>query len=77
MAKAYLEAVVVRSPDYVQSAPMDASSVGRDQNKAIDPALIIKRDTGELIEGNLSEINKKFGRKFLIKSFRWLSSGEV
>jgi hypothetical protein len=33
--------------------------------------------TGELTNSDLSEINKAFGRKFEIVSFRWLSPEEV
>jgi len=66
-AKAYLEAQVVRLPDYVESSV----------NQANEPMLELRRSTGELIEGGLSEVNRKFGRQFKIESFRWLSEKEV
>jgi len=66
-AKAYLEAQVVRSVDYVDSS----------SNQANEPMLMLKRSSGELIEGDLTEVNRKFGRRFKVESFRWLSPNEV
>jgi hypothetical protein len=54
LARAWCEAVVQRSPDFV------------------DPV-----DTPEIPEPDLSEINKTFGRRFDITSFRWLSEDEI
>lgn len=68
-AKAYLESVVMRSPEYVQGA----SGV----YLATAPRLMIDRSSGELIEGQLSEVNKQFGRSYRIQSIRWLKSNEI
>jgi hypothetical protein len=54
IAKAWCEAIVQRSPDYVSP-----------DNAATD------RDT------SLTPVNKLFGRKFNIVSFRWLSPNEI
>lgn len=77
VARAYLEAVVERSPDYVDAANIDNSSPSPSANKAIDPANLINYATGALSEGNLSDANKRYGRKFVIKSFRWLANDEI
>jgi hypothetical protein len=54
-AKAWCEAVVQRTPDYLDS-----------------------RDAPELKTAELSEdANRRFGRRFVITSFRWLSPEEV
>jgi len=76
-ARAFLEAVVIRSPEYVQPANLDSVNVSAGANKAIDPALIVERSTGALLTGGLSENNLKFGRRFKIEAFRWLSPDEV
>lgn len=77
VAKAYLEAVVMRSADYVQAAAMVGPAAGSMLNKATATSLMVDRSTGELKEGELSSINQKFGREFVIQSFRWLSTNEV
>ena len=64
-ARAYLEAVVVRTPSYVDNS-----------NDAVDANFIMNYSTGEIQDGNLSEINKKFGREFVVQSTRWLSGSE-
>jgi len=58
-----------RSPEYV-----DSSANG---NSARDSALLVDYGTGEYTEGGLSKTNLKFGRKFIIKSVRWLSPDEI
>jgi hypothetical protein len=77
VARAYLEAVVTRSPDYVQAAEIDEVSPSSGSNKAIDSVMEVDPVTGAVLEGGLSEINRRFGRKFVLKSFRWLSDKEV
>jgi len=76
-AVAYLEACVERGAEYVKSMPVKAEALAYDSNRATDPALKLDYVTGELIRGNLSEVNQKYGRKLSIKSMRWLSLNEI
>ena len=77
VAKAYIEATVERSPDYMASASVTGGTPPGDSNKATEPAMLLNRVTGSITQGNLSERNRKYGRKFIIKSFRWLAPDEV
>ncbi len=62
-ARAWCQAVVQRVPDYVDSTnPADT---------------IVTDSTGGPISGALSPINRKFGRRFVMKSFQWLSKDEI
>lgn len=68
VARAWCEAIVQRVPEYVDDA--DDPEV---------PSLRINED-GEftsLDESELGSVNRLFGRKFRIESFRWLSSTEI
>jgi len=76
-ATAYLEATVERTAEYVNSSPVEAASLNAGSNRATDPALKLDYRTGKLEQGNLSEVNKKYGRKFVIKSVRWMSKDEI
>ena len=76
-AAAYLEALVARSPEYLDAASLNDSSPAAGSNKAIDPALLLDQATGAIQEGKLSGTNKRFGRRFILKSFRWLTANEV
>ncbi|MBT8043865.1 MAG: hypothetical protein KJO79_02845, partial [Verrucomicrobiae bacterium] len=76
-ARAYLEAVVERTPDYVNPANIDDASPAAATNKATESALRIDPATGAIQAGNLSGANKKFGRRFVIKTFRWLAADEI
>ena len=77
MASAYLEAVVERSPNYVDPAPLHHDTPAGSSNRAIAPSLILDRPTGTLRKGPLSKANQRHGRKFTLKSFRWLGANEV
>jgi hypothetical protein len=55
LARAWCEAVVQRTPDYLD--PADEAFVTRDELT--------------------SEINEKFGRRFVVKSFRWVPPTEI
>ena len=68
-ARAWIEATVERTPHYI-----DSSSSG---NVPTDAAMLIDYGTGEYTEGGLTEINRKFGRKFVVKSLRWLNPDEI
>jgi len=67
LARAYCEAIVQRIPDYVD--PSD---------NAAEPVRIYNSSTNTWeFNTDLSPVNIKFGRKFIIKSFRWLNSNEI
>lgn len=74
-ARAWLEVTVERTPHYVDSKA--AGATGPDGNAPADIPLIMQHATGQYVDGNLSDANKRFGRQFVIKSLRWLSSEEI
>jgi type II secretory pathway pseudopilin PulG len=74
-ARAWLEVIIERTPNYVQSKQI-GSSTG-EGNISTDRPLIQQHATGEYTDGDLTEANKRFGREFRIKSFRWLNSEEI
>ena len=53
---------------------MDDSADG---NVASDAAILTDYGTGEYLNGALTAVNKLYGRKFIIKSMRWLSADEI
>jgi hypothetical protein len=64
VARAWCEAVVRRTPDYVD--PSD------------DPAVAAIDHSGGIARiGDLSQTNLRFGRRFAMVSFRWLSPEEM
>ncbi|MEG1740018.1 MAG: hypothetical protein RR250_01730 [Akkermansia sp.] len=65
-SRAWGEAVVKRGISYVDPT-----------NSPETPAVTVNMTTGELVNSDLSRINKAFGRQFKIVSFRWLSPEEV
>jgi len=77
VARAYIEAIVERSPHYIQHQPIDDATVSNLANIPTDTALIKDPLTGEITPGNLTETNKNLGRKYHIKSFRWLNKDEI
>ena len=66
LSRAWCEAVVQRGINYVD--PVDSPAT---------PVKKINMKSGALEEPELSAVNKAFGRKFNIVSFRWLSPAEV
>jgi len=76
IARAYLEAVVIRTPDYVNSDHVGKSK-SANGNLPTDPAKRMDYATGQLTDGDLSPANKAYGRKYKIKSLRWLSPTEI
>ena len=76
-ATAYLEAIVERTPEYMNSTPVDSTTAPAGSNRATDPALKLDYVTGELEPGNISSINQKYGRKYIIKSLRWMNKDEI
>jgi len=66
IARAWCEAVVQRMPEYLDGS--DAPET---------PAYTLDDGNRPQPSATLSEINRRFGRKFSVQSFRWLSEGEV
>ncbi|HKK17036.1 MAG TPA: hypothetical protein VJ952_00025, partial [Opitutales bacterium] len=76
IARAWCEAVIQRNPEYIDP-----------DNEAYEPAFTYEADApdgfdprwdGEFVpNAELSPLNRKFGRKFEIVSFRWLNEDEV
>jgi hypothetical protein len=67
-SRAWCEAIVQRTPEYVDQS---------------DPALSAKNPTDNISVGdaatlaNLNDTNKKFGRRFHVIQFRWLNKDEI
>ncbi|MEX1115301.1 MAG: hypothetical protein WEB53_08620 [Akkermansiaceae bacterium] len=77
VARAWCEAVVQRMPEYVAPLPVDTAT-GSTGNNPLEPAAI--RSTtilNQTTNNRLLEVNRKFGRRFLIETFRWLSPAEI
>ncbi|WP_143158334.1 hypothetical protein [Rubritalea squalenifaciens] len=78
LAEAWCEAVVQRTPEWCE--PTDEKAY---QQRSSYPQQITDEDKENFVmqqfEANdkLSPINEKLGRKFKIKSFKWLNSDEV
>ena len=74
-ARAWLQVTVERTPRYVDHKAEGSTS--GDGNSPADIGQILQRASGQLVDGNLNEVNKKYGREFVIKSFRWYGSKEI
>jgi len=76
-ATAYIEAVVERSPHYIEHQDIRSTQENINLNLPTDAAINKDPLTGKITIGNLTEVNKKLGRKYQIISFRWLSKNEI
>ncbi len=74
-ARAWVEATVVRTPLYLEHR--DSGQAGTVGNTPLDSALDLNHSSGQITEGNLSVTNRRFGRQFKVKSFRWLHHDEI
>lgn len=74
-ARAWVEATVFRAPMYLEHR--DSGQAGTVGNKPLDSALDMNHFSGQITEGNLSAVNRRFGRQFKVKSFRWLHHDEI
>ncbi len=77
VARAYIEAIVERGAHYIDHQHIDNATVDNEANIPTDTALKLNPLTGEITDGNLTGVNKKFGRRYQIKSFRWLNKNEI
>ena len=66
LARTWCEAIVQRIPEYTDKS-----------NDPEEPARLMS-DAGVFSDNNaLTSLNRRFGRKFMIESFRWLSGSEI
>jgi hypothetical protein len=76
-SRAWCEAVVQRLPDYVRAQPPGATAA-TDGNNALEPAAIRSTtDFNQTVNTRLINDNRRYGRRFVIQSFRWLSPSEI
>jgi hypothetical protein len=66
IARAWCEAIVQRLPEYID--PANASDVA---------ATTLSATGAFTINNSLRPLNRQFGRKFQIESFRWLNGSEI
>ena len=74
-ARAWLEATVERTPYYVDHKSSEVSQASG--NGPLDCLTSINLATGTYERGQLSAVNEKWGRKYELKSFRWLQREEI
>lgn len=73
VARAWCEAVVQRTPDYVFNGGEDGVGNQPLESTAIRSA----RGFGQEANPDLEDLNRKHGRRFVIESFRWLAPSEI
>jgi len=73
IAEAWCEATIQRTPDWVSPTDEPATRQRPGYPDSIGDAVIRQFEQNP----DLPEINKNLGRKFVIKSFRWLNAEEV
>ncbi|MES2922008.1 MAG: hypothetical protein V4819_10690 [Verrucomicrobiota bacterium] len=79
IARAWCEAVIQRIPDYFSSKSVEQGSDSGGNNPA-EPVLVgaaAGQDFSATVNSELLPVNRKFGRRFIIESFRWLSPSEI
>jgi len=82
VARVWCEVVVQRVPDYVASLPDDGSNTETDAAGDLAREPVQVQDTSSTLyrliaNPDLLAINQQFGRRFVIKSFRWLNVDEI
>jgi len=74
IARAWCEAVVQRTPEYLDSRPLDSTT----GNHPLEPAAIRSAaDFNQSANARLLDVNRRHGRRIIIESFRWLSPSEI
>jgi hypothetical protein len=77
IAKAWCEAIVQRSPSYLDSTNEAHEPLYKYEGDPVDATYDPGWD-GKLIRNDdLTSTNQRFGRKFLMVSFRWLANNEI
>jgi hypothetical protein len=77
IAKAWCEAIVQRSPSYLDSTNEAHEPSFKYEGNPVDATYDPGWD-GKLIRNDdLTTTNQRFGRKFLMVSFRWLANNEI
>jgi hypothetical protein len=77
IARAWCEAIVQRTPEYADPTNESNEAAMLYKGNPVDPSYD-PRWNGEFAPNpDLTPTNRRFGRKFKIKSFRWLNSDEV
>jgi len=78
-ATVYLEAVVIRTSEYVSPAAVSVSdtSIPDHTNRSTTPCIKVDQRTGEMIHNKLVTANARSGRRFRVLSFRWLHQDEI
>ena len=76
-AKAWCEVVVQRTPDYLAAKPLQDASDATGNNP-LEP-MVTRNANGYTLTSNpkILPINALFGRRFVIKQFRWLDPSEI
>lgn len=75
LARMTCEAIVVRSPDYVISGPVESAGSETTGNSALVPPMLPAPTGNQLISNpKLNPINQKFGRRFEVLNLKWLTN---
>jgi hypothetical protein len=74
-ARAWLEAAVERTPHYVERKLSDISRTGG--NGPLEAAMTVNQADGNYVRAELNSVNASLGRKYKLKTFRWLQREEI
>ena len=77
LAKAWCEAVVQRLPEYVDGRSINDYSTNGRGNHPVEPLTIVDTQGNLSANSRITPMNKRFGRKFVVQSFRWLHPDEI
>ncbi len=74
-ARAWLEATVERTPYYVDDRSQGITPISG--NGPLDALMLVNRANGNYERGKLKPVNVKLGRKYKLKTFKWLQPEEI
>ena len=77
IGKVWCEAVVQRLPEYLQGRDIDDYNATGPGNHPTEPLTLVGADGSLISNDRITDINKRFGRRFVIQSFRWLLPDEI